>query len=106
MNALLSEKIRKPPSGYLMLFVSLAILTMAILFFKTSLPPSPPEVCSCSLFVIVLTKGLLVFQPNTAKVFLLFGAYRGSVRSKAFWVNPFTVVRPCRCGPAISKASS
>jgi regulator of protease activity HflC (stomatin/prohibitin superfamily) len=32
----------------------------------------------------------MVIPPNTAKVLMLFGAYRGSVRqSGLFWVNPF-----------------
>jgi regulator of protease activity HflC (stomatin/prohibitin superfamily) len=88
MSALSSEKIRKPPSGYLMLFVSLAILAMAILFFTT--PGLEAGGVVLLVVFILLSKGLLVVQPNTAKVFLLFGAYRGSVRTSGlYWVNPF-----------------
>ena len=71
-----------------MLLVSLVMLTMAILFFKT---PDAEAVGIVLLVVFILmSKGLLVVQPNTAKVFLLFGAYRGSVRASGlYWVNPF-----------------
>jgi regulator of protease activity HflC (stomatin/prohibitin superfamily) len=37
-----------------------------------------------------LGKGLVVINPNSASILLLFGAYRGSIReSGLFWVNPF-----------------
>jgi hypothetical protein len=88
MSALSSEKIRKPWSGYGMLFLLLAELAIAIWLLTT---PDTQAAGGVLLFIFVLgVKGLLVVQPNTAKVFLLFGAYRGSVRdSGLYWVNPF-----------------
>jgi regulator of protease activity HflC (stomatin/prohibitin superfamily) len=38
----------------------------------------------------VFSRGLMTVAPNTARVLLLFGVYRGSVtRSGFYWVNPF-----------------
>jgi regulator of protease activity HflC (stomatin/prohibitin superfamily) len=88
MEPLFSEKIQKPSSGYFMLFVILAILVFAILLLAQ--PGSAGAGVVCMVLFILLSKGLLVVQPNTAKVFLLFGAYRGSVRTSGlYWVNPF-----------------
>src|SRR4051812_25118104 len=38
--------------------------------------------------------GLTVVNPNTAKVLLLFGHYKGTIKASGFcWVNPLTVRR-------------
>jgi hypothetical protein len=38
----------------------------------------------------VMTVGFFTLQPNTARVLILFGAYRGTVRQSGFhWGNPF-----------------
>ena len=88
MNPLSAEKLRKPWSGYLMLFLLLALLVVAILLLTA--PASQVVGGILMLLFIILSRGLLVVQPNTAKVFLLFGAYRGSVRNSGlYWVNPF-----------------
>ncbi|HXB94035.1 MAG TPA: SPFH domain-containing protein, partial [Puia sp.] len=88
MNALLSEKIRKPWGGYGMLFALLVVLGIAIWLFTEPATQLPAGLLL--VLFIILAKGLLVVPPNTAKVFLLFGAYRGSVRTSGlYWVNPF-----------------
>ena len=39
---------------------------------------------------ILMTVGFFTLQPNTARVLILFGAYRGTVRESGFhWGNPF-----------------
>jgi regulator of protease activity HflC (stomatin/prohibitin superfamily) len=44
------------------------------------------------LLVTFLAPGLMLNQPNEAKVLTLFGRYTGSVKESGFWwVNPFTV---------------
>jgi regulator of protease activity HflC (stomatin/prohibitin superfamily) len=79
---------RKPSSGYFMLFALLVLLAIAILLLTN--PSSTPVGVVLMVVLIILLKGLLVVPPNTAKVFLLFGAYRGSVRNSGlYWVNPF-----------------
>ncbi len=40
---------------------------------------------------VVAIRGLIVVQPNQAKVVTLFGRYRGTVRDAGFhWINPLT----------------
>ena len=42
------------------------------------------------IFSIILLSGFFTLQPNEARVLLLFGAYRGTVRKPGFhWGNPF-----------------
>ena len=40
--------------------------------------------------IIILLTGLFTLQPNEARVLVLFGAYKGTVRASGFhWGNPF-----------------
>ncbi|MFA7342870.1 MAG: SPFH domain-containing protein [Terrimicrobiaceae bacterium] len=42
------------------------------------------------IFTMVCTGGYFTLQPNEAAVLILFGAYKGTVRSSGFfWTNPF-----------------
>jgi len=34
--------------------------------------------------------GFTVINPNEAKVIQLFGVYKGSIKQRAWWVNPLT----------------
>src|ERR1700748_2662515 len=87
MDALKTEQINKPASGYMMLMLMLAVLAGGV-FFMISEAPLVGAVCWI-LFVFI-ARGLMVIPPNTAKVMLLFGDYQGTVRdSGLFWVNPF-----------------
>lgn len=87
MNPITSEKIYKPISGYAI------IVTMIMLAFVCILLPgnvSGVLIVLVSLVFIVLLKGFIVINPNSASLLLLFGDYRGSIReSGLFWVNPF-----------------
>ena len=48
--------------------------------------------------------GFLAIAPNDARVLLLFGEYKGSVRESGFfWVNPFYSKRRSRCASATSR---
>jgi regulator of protease activity HflC (stomatin/prohibitin superfamily) len=84
-----SEKIRQPRSGYLMLVIILLLSAWAAFIFN-----GDKEYAGWGAAILVLDifllKGLLVINPNTSKILLLFGAYRGSIKkSGLFWVNPF-----------------
>jgi len=84
-----SEKIRQPLSGYPILGLMLLLLIAVIITART-LPDSPVLPIIFAVALAVLAKGLTVVNPNSSKLFLLFGAYRGSVRTSGlFWVNPF-----------------
>ena len=82
-----SEKLHKPMSGYVMLFLSLSIIGGSIYFliaFKSFLMLLP------AIFFTFLLFGLFVVNPNVSMVLILFGKYVGTVKANGFfWVNPF-----------------
>jgi regulator of protease activity HflC (stomatin/prohibitin superfamily) len=83
-----SERTRQPQSGYFMLFVMLFLLGVTAFLINDKGYEGWGAVTGV-LFILV-SKGLLVISPNTSKLLLLFGAYRGSIKKAGlFWVNPF-----------------
>jgi regulator of protease activity HflC (stomatin/prohibitin superfamily) len=55
--------------------------------------------------VIISMTGFFTLQPNEARVLLLFGAYRGTVRAAGFhWANPFYSNGPQQFGARIAAA--
>jgi regulator of protease activity HflC (stomatin/prohibitin superfamily) len=83
------EKVRQPISGYIMLVVVLFLLTVIIIVTNSN-PEGAGWPIVLSVALIIVAKGLLVISPNSSKLLLLFGAYRGTIRrSGLFWVNPF-----------------
>ena len=76
-------------SGYLFLFLELAILVAVVLgFFGGWIVPAVVLV----VLFIFLAIGFTVVDPNQSCVMVLFGAYKGTIKSNGFyWVNPFFV---------------
>lgn len=84
------EKIITPPSGYLT-FVLFLLLLGAGIYFIASGSPIPGGIILVLNFILVLP-GLIINNPNEAKVLTLFGKYVGTVKSDGFfWVNPLTI---------------
>ena len=82
-----TEKVLIPFNGYLVLVILLLSLAAVLYGFISN--NIILAVASLLLFVL-LTKGFIVIGPNSSKVLLLFGDYKGSVKqSGLFWVNPF-----------------
>lgn len=85
------EKVTKPMNGYLALVLSLVLLILAIYLF-TSAPENPIIVVPgilCFAATIFIWKGLMIIQPNHARVLNFFGKYVGSVKDNGmFFVNP------------------
>ncbi|HCE58753.1 MAG TPA: hypothetical protein DER09_13230 [Prolixibacteraceae bacterium] len=76
-------------SGYLFLFVELAILAAAVIGFINFW--IIPAIILVVLFIF-LAVGFTVVDPNQSCVMVLFGAYKGTIKSNGFyWVNPFFV---------------
>ena len=77
----------KATSGYVMLlvlFVLIAITVTGLVILES--------VWFLTLFpLIILTiRGFFIVNPNSSKVLVLFGAYKGTVRENGFfWANPF-----------------
>jgi regulator of protease activity HflC (stomatin/prohibitin superfamily) len=86
-------------SGWTMLFVSIAgaVLTLILLVVGAILQ-SPVLIVFALLLaiaVVISSIGLFAQQPNLARVMLLFGEYRGTVRETGFfWANPFMIRKP------------
>lgn len=76
-----------PTSGYSMLLVlggSLMVLIAGLLVAKI------PIFIILIPVVVLIIKGFFTVNPNSSKVLVLFGAYKGTVRENGFyWANPF-----------------
>lgn len=84
-----NEKSTRPLSGYLFMFIELLVLAGIILFFINDMVL--PGVALLLVFVLTAI-GFTVVNPNEACVLVLFGAYKGTIKSNGFfWVNPFFV---------------
>ena len=83
------EKTFKPVSGYLFLLVELVILAGSILGFFYEIIWLGIVLAVIFIFVLI---GFTVINPNESCVMVLFGAYKGTVKTNGFfWVNPFFV---------------
>jgi SPFH domain / Band 7 family len=84
-----------PLNGYLMLLVTFGFLAGAIALFVSAGPrPEPASILGGAglfLAMILCLPGFFVVEPNLGRALVLFGKYRGTVRTPGFfWTNPFT----------------
>ena len=88
-----SERIVSVFTGWGVLIVNIALIVGAILLHRLGAGGGAPVRIAGVLtsFISFLTLfGYFTLQPNQARVLLLFGAYKGTVRSSGFhWANPF-----------------
>jgi len=87
------EKIIKPVSGFFMLLVSLLLLIVAIWLFVSGNEGHNSTDglygAIVMLAFIFVTKGIMIVNPNEARVLTFFGKYVGSVKENGLlWVNP------------------
>lgn len=82
-----TEKIITPFNGYLaivVLFSSIALIIYGFNCNNTLLALIPFPIA------IIMASGLIIVSPNSSKVLLLFGKYKGTVNQNGlFWINPF-----------------
>lgn len=90
------EKIIKPPSGFFFLFIALLAIGAGIyLILDTTRSGNPDSAliwASVGMFIlaILFLTGLTVISPNQARVCSLFGKYTGTIhRNGLSFVNPF-----------------
>ena len=82
-----NEKPTKAHSGYL--FLLLLFILLAVMIAGSAFTESPLFLVLI-LFLILIIKGFFIVNPNSSKVLVLFGAYKGTVRENGFfWANPF-----------------
>lgn len=93
--AVSAERVVHVQSGWTMLpvFVGLLLADIGFLIFAFQSGTSTWRVTFLILLLpicIVLLKGFFTLQPNEARVLVLFGDYKGTVRGSGFhWGNPF-----------------
>ena len=87
--------------GGMMLFINLALLIGAIAWLVLAVVHAASErdpaallwlipAIPVEILAIILLCGHFTLQPNEARVLILFGAYKGTVRTSGFWwANPF-----------------
>lgn len=80
-------------SGFLMLFVSFLVLGGSVFAFVTASDVGlwliPVGIVGVLLFILILV-GLMMVEPNDARVMVFFGKYKGTFKENGyFWVNPF-----------------
>jgi regulator of protease activity HflC (stomatin/prohibitin superfamily) len=98
-HVMLQEKVIRGWSGWAMLLGLVAgiVAGIAILVNSSQSEASPWIVASAVLLLVidaVCWFGFTVVPPNTARVVLLFGNYKGSIKTPGFWwVNPLTTRR-------------
>jgi regulator of protease activity HflC (stomatin/prohibitin superfamily) len=89
------EITRTAAPGALMVLVEIAALVVAIVLFAAGVRAvGPIRIVGGVVLFLIFTLGLVGFfvvQPNEAKVLVLFGNYKGTVKQNGFWwTNPFT----------------
>jgi regulator of protease activity HflC (stomatin/prohibitin superfamily) len=83
------EKQYSGMSGYMFLFVELILLVFIVFGFLRGF--IVPAVILIPVFILTAI-GFTVVDPNQSCVLVLFGAYKGTIKTNGFyWVNPFFV---------------
>lgn len=85
-------------NGFLMLLVSLAIIGLSIwgiVVGATNGNDLTAVLCSISTLIgCIMLGGLMVIEPNQARVLVFFGKYRGNILKEGFWwISPFISVK-------------
>ena len=81
-----TEKVLIPFNGYLVFIFLLFSIALTLYGFVSN---NMILAVAALLLSVVLAKGFIVIGPNSSKVLLLFGDYKGSIKqSGLFWVNP------------------
>lgn len=83
------EKQHSALSGYMFLFLELILLVLIIFGFMRGM--IVPAIALIPVFILVAI-GFTVVDPNQSCIMVLFGAYKGTIKTNGFyWVNPFYV---------------
>ena len=89
-----NEKVTTTSSGYKAVLVFIVLLGLGICGIVFYQPNALAIIFSmlCFAAAILTVIGLMVVNPNESSVLVLFGEYKGTIKSNGFfWVNPFYV---------------
>lgn len=86
-----NEKTSSPPNGYLMVGLFVIFLIGGIfLVLRGMMALAVPMI----LIALIILPGLVLVNPNSSRVLLLFGKYVGTIKDNGlFWVNPLYTKR-------------
>ncbi|HXC22569.1 MAG TPA: hypothetical protein VNV13_13870, partial [Steroidobacteraceae bacterium] len=88
-----TEHIFSAFSGWPMLLVNFLLFVAAAFTIGFAATPGsalPFIGAALALVALLMLGGYFTLQPNQARVLILFGAYKGTVRESGFhWANPF-----------------
>ena len=99
------EQLARPQSGWFFLVVNIlmfiaapVLLIRAVVFLDRHQAVPGGGLLALAILVLIsailVAKGFLVLQPNESGVLVLFGKYKGTVKTNGFWwVNPFNTQR-------------
>ena len=82
-------------NGFVMLLVCLLVIALSVWFIVMG-PDSPVLIIAIVgiLAALISLCGLMVIEPNQARVLVFFGKYKGNLLKEGFWwVNPFMSVK-------------
>jgi SPFH domain / Band 7 family len=93
------EQNNKPISGFAILLLCLGLLGLAAYFFvnasKDDSTLNAVFGAICMLGFVFFIKGIMIVNPNQARVMVFFGKYVGTVKANGLlWVNPFYKTYP------------
>ena len=84
-------------NGFVVLFTVLAVVAGCVACLATQVASSVLAIVMCAIGIavaLVTLFGLMVIEPNQARVMVFFGKYRGNLLQEGFWwVNPFMSVK-------------
>ena len=86
------ERVVRALNGWTALILLTVILGSDVVLLFTHEPHGFLLFLSCAVLAVgaVLLRGFFSLQPNQARVLVLFGSYKGTVRAGGFhWANPF-----------------
>ncbi len=84
---MIKETNTQPLSGYGILLLVFILLVSMITAFATLHPVTGIAIAPVFIFLL---RGFVIINPNEACVLVLFGTYKGTVKTSGFhWVNPF-----------------
>jgi regulator of protease activity HflC (stomatin/prohibitin superfamily) len=97
-----NEKFGKSFSGWMVLVTHLLLIALMVWLLVASISSHQGSafriIALALLFIataLILPQGYFTLQPNEAKVLILFGKYKGTVRQDGFhWANPLKLAVP------------
>ncbi len=83
------EKKYSGMSGYMFVLIELVLIALMVFGFIREM--TVPAILLIPVFILIAV-GFTVVDPNQSCVMVLFGAYKGTIKTNGFyWVNPFFV---------------